>query len=69
MSHSDNKCCCNCKNQIIINKHPWNQVIGKGSILDTLGYGCLAPGFIDNDKQIAIFFEDNHGMCELYTKI
>lgn len=60
-------CCCACKNQVEIKKHPWNKSDGKGRISETMGYGCSCPDLTDGEKlpQI-IFFDENHGMCEMY---
>ena len=56
-------CCCNCKNQIKLFCHPWNQNIGKGAISEPLGFGCTAFG-----EENVIFYEEKHGICELYLK-
>lgn len=64
-------CCCNCKRQVKINCHPKNDIIGKGSILNTFGYGCdVFKGMTDgsDDNQI-IFYESKHGMCEMHERI
>jgi len=62
-------CCCNCKFQVKINKHPINPDFAKGSITETFGYGCEAFRFLNdgsNDNQI-IFSASIHGFCELYV--
>jgi hypothetical protein len=39
-------CCCNCKNQIELFKHPWNE-INKGSCIESTGfYACI----VENEK-------------------
>lgn len=38
ISNYNGECCCNCKNQIKLMKHPWNSGFGKGSIREQLGY-------------------------------
>jgi len=53
------QCCCHCKRQIKIMKHPWNKGEGKGRMSEVMGYGCLKV-------EEAIFFEKEHGMCECY---
>lgn len=63
-------CCCNCRFQVKINKHPINPDYAKGSISETFGYGCevfrlLKDG--SNDNQI-IFSENIHGMCEMHCR-
>jgi hypothetical protein len=60
MEHSEKSCCCNCKNQLLLFKHPWNKEIGRGAISERLGYACI--GF----QTEAVFFEEGHGMCELW---
>ena len=57
-------CCCNCKFQVKINKHPINPDFAKGSIEETFGYGCEVFRFFEggsNDNQI-IFSKSIHGM-------
>lgn len=62
-SNSKGKCCCNCKNQVKIMKHPWNKNdFANGHITEQIGYGCAAPELAPN----IIFFDNAHGMCELY---
>lgn len=63
-------CCCNCKNLVEINCHPWNKTIGKGSISENLGYGCnvrYCDGPI-NQVNIVTFSDKIHGLCELHEK-
>jgi len=59
------QCCCNCKNQIELYKHPCNK-INKGSIMETTNtYACIVQ--FDCDKKYkGIIFEQKHGECELY---
>lgn len=61
-------CCCNCKNQLELACHPSNHKIGKGSILDNIGYICLGLNKEDPTYQKAVFMDNKHGMCELYSK-
>lgn len=64
----ESRCCCNCKNQSVISKHPWNCGDGKGSILDVMGYGCGLPDFEKDKKgrKNIVFFDKEHGMCEMH---
>jgi hypothetical protein len=63
----DGSCCCNCRNQIELYKHPWNKV-NKGSIMEsTEMYACIVQ--FDCDKEYkGIIFEKKHGMCELHVR-
>lgn len=63
-------CCCNCKFQVKINKHPINPDFAKGSIEETFGYGCEVFRFFEdgsNDNQI-IFSKSIHGICEMHFR-
>jgi hypothetical protein len=58
-------CCCNCKHQVIIYKHPSNRDdYVNGSIMDQLGYLC----HIEGDGNRAIFSDRKHSFCEAYEK-
>ena len=62
------RCCCNCKHQLKIMKHPWNKIVGNGHMSDIMGYGCTAAiNLISNmeDRKI-IFTESEHGLCEFW---
>ena len=62
--NTQGRCCCNCKNQVEIMRHPWNTQVGgrmKGPVTQTAGWGCRA----DFDGKI-IFFEDEHSVCEMH---
>lgn len=60
------KCCCKCKHQVPINCNYDNQSIGKGTITDRLGWGCL--GLRDCEGwNVVIFSESKHGSCELFS--
>jgi hypothetical protein len=62
----DGSCCCNCKNQIELFKHPWNK-LNKGSIFETTGmYACIAQFDCDNEYK-GIIFEKKHGMCKMHV--
>lgn len=56
------QCCCNCKYQLELFKHPFNK-IHKGSIMDSTG--LFACTFLVSE---AIIFENKHGICEGYIK-
>ena len=61
------ECCCNCKNQIELFKHPWN-LINKGPISESTGmYACIASLDCDG-KNEGVILERKHGFCELYVK-
>lgn len=55
-------CCCKCKHQRPINKHPFNKGIAKGEVTEQLGYVCLNPDFAPT----TIFLDREHGMCEMF---
>lgn len=58
-------CCCNCKWQTVITKHPWNkQEQFKGSVMEIIGFGCTPPDLYPNTT----FFEKSHGMCECHSR-
>lgn len=59
------ECCCNCKHQLELFKHPWN-IINKGSVREsTKMYACIVEHLLQ-DNYNAIIFEKKHGFCELY---
>jgi len=61
------KCCCNCKFQLELMKHPLNvSNFAKGSILEKIGYVCLNPEV--GEGKNAYFFDSKHGMCEMWNK-
>jgi len=64
----DGSCCCNCQNQRKLMCHPWNKEFGKGSIMESCGWVCLFPLDDGSSKGEVIFFDREHGMCELYTE-
>ena len=64
----DGSCCCNCKNQFKLMKHPTNKEFGKGSILEQCGWVCTVK-FDSNEDREVIFFDNKHGMCEMYQPI
>jgi hypothetical protein len=59
------ECCCNCKNQIELYKHPMNKKF-KGRITESTGmYACLVQWDIDRENK-GVLFEKQHGFCEMY---
>lgn len=63
------ECCCNCRFQVKLNKHPSNPEFARGSIMETFGYGCEVFRLMDdgsNENQI-IFTEAMHGLCEMHV--
>lgn len=58
-------CCCNCTHQVKVNKHPLNRLDAKGSIMEQLGWVCTV--FNKTEGHPFIFFDREHGMCELHT--
>ena len=62
------KCCCNCKCQISLKKHPWNKDPYKGPISEETGlYSCVAEFVIDG-LNTAIISDSKHGFCELWKE-
>lgn len=60
----NDKCCCSCKYQRPISGHPWNKnPYTRGSILNTIGYGCDVP-----DMPQIVLFDDQHGICEMWEE-
>lgn len=59
------QCCCNCKKQRTIYKHPWNEGAGRGRVTEIMGYGCTASS---DDSQQIIFMDRPHGRCEMHDK-
>lgn len=71
-------CCCNCIHQLRVNCHPMNGnnlafgflqdkiKFGHGSILTQLGWACNGLQFEDNST--IVFFDHEHGMCELHER-
>ncbi len=63
----DGSCCCNCTNQLKLMKHPWNKDFGKGSISEQCGWVCTVR-FDAGDSNEAIYFDKEHGMCEMHCR-
>lgn len=62
----DGLCCCNCKNQIELRRHPMNTNFGKGSIMEGCGWVCLAHELTEG--KCGIYFDRQHGMCEFHVR-
>lgn len=61
--NSSGRCCCNCRYQHYIVRHPWNKNIwSKGRITEAMGYGCVSP-----EMEGIVFFDAKHGMCEMHN--
>jgi hypothetical protein len=59
------ECCCNCRNQLELMKHPWNKQF-QGSVTEsTEMYVCTVQHIMDKDYKGTIL-EKKHGMCELH---
>lgn len=60
-------CCCGCKYQLELFKHPWNKE-NKGSISESTGmFVCTIFHNMDNSYK-GIIYETGHGMCEMHDK-
>lgn len=66
-SHFQGACCCNCQMQRKLMKHPANKDIGKGPISEEMGYVCITPFDDGSNLGKAIFFDGEHGMCEMHV--
>ena len=63
--NKDGCCCCNCVHQMPITAHPWNRsLLVRGRISEIVGWGCATPDL----KPFITFFENPHGMCEMYSR-
>lgn len=60
---TEDSCCCKCQHLIRINCHPGNQTIGVGRMSEKFGYCCM----VFAKEEGGVFFEQGHGMCELFT--
>lgn len=66
-SGGNGSCCCNCKFQLELSKHPWNK-INKGNVTESSDmYACIAQHYIE-EKYKGTIFEEKHGMCEFHEK-
>jgi hypothetical protein len=53
-------CCCKCKFNKQVNKHPWNEGNAKGPISEKIGYVCTV------DTEAFIYSDREHGECEMF---
>jgi len=65
-NNESGNCCCNCKHQKKVMCHPKNGNIGKGSINKQMGWVCMAEFEDRSNKDEYMFFDFEHGFCELY---
>lgn len=63
----DGSCCCNCRYQIELFKHPWNG-INKGSVTESTDMFACMVQFDSSKEYKATIFENKHGFCEMYIK-
>lgn len=62
-------CCCTCRYQLTLRAHPSNKGFGKGSVLHRIGWVCTNPELWSEVEHSGVFFDEEHGFCELYTPI
>jgi len=62
---NDGDCCCNCRWQTQINKHPWNK-IAKGNISEQFAWVCMNT--FEDDSGTPFVMEKQHSMCELHWR-
>ena len=61
------RCCCNCKQQMLAMKHPWNNGEARGRITEVFGSLCAVPDMVsEKGRRQAVFFDGGHGMCEMH---
>lgn len=65
---NDGMCCCNCANQKKLMCHPMNMKTGKGSIIQQFGWICVMEFEDESNKDCFIFFDNKHGLCEMYNR-
>ena len=59
------RCCCNCKWQSRLVKHPWNtEPWAKGSVTEQIGWACTTPEFQPNATFFSLAHE--HSVCECH---
>lgn len=71
--NSEGRCCCNCKFQLKLVKHPWNSdTLYKGRIIEQVMdnngndvYVCVMDTALGGDNAIAM--DREHSMCEMHT--
>ena len=55
--------CIECTHLKELFKHPRNKIVGKGSIIDRMGWVCMHP-----EISGGVFFEDQYGYCEMFEQ-
>lgn len=60
------RCCCNCKHQAHVMKHPWNKGKAKGEVTEQMGFACAPPDFIEDGIRKVIYMDSQHGLCEMH---
>lgn len=61
-------CCCNCKWQAKLGKHPWNSGEFKGSILEQVKDGNGDDMWVCTVQEgVAMSMNREHSMCEMHT--
>lgn len=64
----DGGCCCNCRHQLKVMKHPWNNSKRfKGAMSEDTGMFVCAVQMDVEYSRTAIAFERKHGYCEMHT--
>ena len=61
-------CCCNCKWQMKLMCHPWNENFCKGQISEQCGWICTVQYPDGSNKKEATFMDSQHGVCELHEE-
>ena len=64
--NQEGRCCCNCINQRKLVKHPWNEGIFKGSIMDQVADEQGSPIWICVTLREVMSMNREHGMCEMH---
>ena len=62
-----NNCCCGCKYQLELFKHPFNN-INKGKCTESTNmYVCIVEHDLKRNNKSTLF-ENKHGICEMHVK-
>lgn len=62
--------CSKCVYLVDINCHPWNDKVGRGTVLTKMGNGCLialSETFRGKGSESITYFDSQGGSCELFT--
>lgn len=61
-NNREGRCCCNCRWQKPIVKHPWNTIeMFKGRVTEQIAFGCTVP-----DMGAVVLSEREHSLCEMH---